>query len=193
RPGDSDTRTLILDAARRTFAREGYQRATIRTIATGAGVDPALVHHYFGRKEDLFVSAVQVPFSPAAAVEGVFGPGLEGAGERLAHLFFSVWEAEPSRESLLGQLRRAMADSGPPAPLVEFIRTALLPRMGAHLRVPDRELAVELAMSHLLGLAIVRYVLRLEPLASTPIEVIISQVAPRIQSYLDSSAPRSIS
>jgi AcrR family transcriptional regulator len=185
RSGDPDTRGRILEAARRIFAREGFKRATIRLIAAEAEVDPALVIHYFRTKEQLFASAVHVPFSPTVAIEGVFAAGLEGTGERLARLFFGIWEAEPSREALLGQLRRAMADSESPGPMVEFVTGALLPRVTAHLCGPDSELRVQMAVAHLLGIAVIRYAIRLEPLASIPVEQVIAQVTPRLESYLD--------
>jgi AcrR family transcriptional regulator len=187
RAGDPDTRMQILDAARSAFARVGYDAATIRLIAADAKVDPALVHHYFGNKEDLFAEAVHVPFRPADALQGVFGEGIEGAGEQIARLFFTIWEAEPSREAVLGQLRRAMVTPEAPMPFAEFITSALLRRAVGHLRGKDRELRLELMASHLVGLAMVRYVLKIEPLASAPIEQLIAQVAPRVQTYLNGS------
>lgn len=187
RPGGPDTRGQILAAARQAFARQGFDRATIRLIAAEAGVDPALVHHYFLTKDDLFAAAVHVPFSPVAAVEEVFAPGLSGAGERLARLFFAIWEAEPSREALLGQLRRAMADGGGPVPMAEFVRRALLPRVTANVPGPERELRVEMAVGQLLGIALLRYVVRMEPLASVPVEELITRLAPRLQTYLHAS------
>jgi AcrR family transcriptional regulator len=186
RPGDPNTRGRILEAARRAFARDGFRRTTIRLIAAEAEVDPALVYHYFRTKEDLFAAAVHIPFGPTTAVEGVFAPGVAGAGERLAQLFFAIWEAEPSREALLGQLRRAMSDPEGPVPMVEFVTGALLPRVASHLPGDDRELRVEMAVAQLLGIAFMRYALRLEPLASTPVQQVIAQVAPRLEDYLDS-------
>ena len=187
RSGDADTRRLILEAARSAFARVGYEAATIRLIAADAGVDPALVHHYYGTKEDLFAQAVHIPFRPGDAIEAVFNPGLPGAGERIARLFFTIWEAEPSREAVLGQLRRSLVDPDAPMPFAEFITTALLHRAVGHLDGPDRELRLELMAAQLVGLAILRYVMRIEPAASASLDELIAQVAPRLQTYLDGS------
>ena len=109
RSGDEDTRETILEAARATFAEAGYDRATIRRIATTAGVDPALVHHYFGSKEDLFAAAVHLPLAPEQVVDEVFAAGVANAAARLATLFFRIWEAPDTREALIGQLRMALA------------------------------------------------------------------------------------
>jgi AcrR family transcriptional regulator len=187
RVGDADTRMQILEAARSAFARVGYDAATIRLIAADAGVDPALIHHYFGNKEDLFAEAVHVPFRPADAILGAFGPGIDGAGERIARLFFTIWDAEPSREAVLGQLRRSLVNPDAPAPFAEFISSALLRRAVGHLRGLHRELRLELMASQLVGLAMVRYVMKIEPVASAPLDELIAHVAPRIQTYLEES------
>jgi AcrR family transcriptional regulator len=183
RPGDADTRQLILEAARSTFAEVGYQRATIRLIASRAGVDPALVHHYFAGKERLFAAAVHFPFPAAEAVEMIFAEGIDQVGERLVRLFFGVWEREESREALLGQLRRAMVTPGEPIPFAEFITSAMLPRAAPRLPGNNQQLRIELAASHLVGVAVLRYVIRLEPVASTPLERLIEELVPRIQPY----------
>ena len=184
RTGESQTRQLILDAARSAFASLGYQGATIRFIAAEAQVDPALVHHYFGTKEELFAAAVEVPFKPGVAVESIFAGGVEGVGERMARLFFTVWETPESRQALLGQLRRAMIESDGPVPFAEFVSSALLPRMAAHLKGREKKLRIELAVSQLIGLAMLRYVIKLESVASTPVERLIKEVAPRLETWL---------
>jgi AcrR family transcriptional regulator len=189
RPGEPDTRGSILAAARALFAEAGYARVTIRRIASVAGVDPALVHHYFGTKEELFANAVDLPFSPAEAVGRVLAGGAAGMGERLAQLFFTVWEAPESREPLIAQLRQAMVDPEAPFPFAEFVSGALLPRAVPHLSVPNPSLRLELAAAHLVGVAILRYVARLEPMASLPAERLVAEVGPRIQTYLEDLPP----
>lgn len=188
RPGQSDTRQKILEVARTAFAEVGYERATIRLIAASAGVDPALVHHYYGSKEDLFAAAVDLPFRPAEAWDMVFAGGIDEVGVRLARLFFTIWESEPSRAALLGQLRRAMVTPGEAGPFAEFVADALLPRAVANMIGSDRGLRAELAVSHLVGLAILRYVVRMEPVASAPVESLIEKVAPRIQAYVSGAS-----
>jgi AcrR family transcriptional regulator len=183
RSGDEDTRESILEAARATFAEAGYDRATIRRIATTAGVDPALVHHYFGSKEDLFAAAVHLPLAPEQLVDEVFADGVANAAARLATLFFRIWEAPDTREALIGQLRMALSSDQPPA-LRDFLATTLFRRAAEHLSGPDRDLRIQLVASHLLGVAMVRYVIKVEPLASAPVERIVAALAPRLQEYL---------
>lgn len=184
RPAGSDTREAILEAARSTFAEAGYDRATVRAIAARAGVDPALVHHYFGTKEGLFAAAVHLPVSPGDALAEVFAGDRAGAGERLATLFLRVWEDPTTRNALLGQLRSAMATGAPP-PMRDFVVSSLFRPAATHLTGPDPELRMELAAAHLMGIALLRHVLRVEPLASEPLERLVAAVAPRLQAYLD--------
>src|SRR4051812_30128042 len=91
RRGGPDTRGEILAAARQSFAGKGFTGTTIRAVAADAGVDPALVHHYFGAKEDLFLAALEIPVDPRRLVPPVFDEGVAGAGERLVRVFLSVW------------------------------------------------------------------------------------------------------
>jgi AcrR family transcriptional regulator len=183
RPGPSSTRDEILEAARATFAEVGYDRATIRRIAAAAGVDPSLVVHYFGKKEDLFAAAVKLPLRPEQAIDQVFVGGIDGAARRLSTLFFSIWENPESREALIGQLRMALTTGRPP-PMRDFMAQVLLKKAAGLIEGPDPALRVELVASHLLGAAILRYVLELEPLASFPIDRLIDEISPRISTYL---------
>lgn len=183
RPAGSDTRQDILAAARAAFAESGYDRATIRAIAADAGVDPALIHHYFGTKEELFAAAIEVPFRVADALPGVFAGPPDEVGERVARLFFSVWESPASREALLGQLRHSLVTGDPPA-IAGFVTQVLLHRVADRLAGDDRELRVEMAAAHLVGVAVLRYVARIEPIASAPVDRLVQLVAPRVQAYL---------
>ena len=85
RPGAPDTRAAILAAAREHFAAQGFRRTTIRAVASDAGVDPALVHHYFGTKDDLFVAALELPIDPRSVIGPALSGGIDGAAERFAH------------------------------------------------------------------------------------------------------------
>ncbi|MGH8957541.1 MAG: TetR/AcrR family transcriptional regulator [Acidimicrobiia bacterium] len=183
RPEGATTREDILEAARATFSEVGYDRATIRRIASFAEVDPALVMHYFGSKEELFAAAVKLPMSPEQAFGHIFEGPPDELGTRLATLFFGIWEIPDTREALIGQLRMALTTNTPP-PMRDFLAEAVLSRIEKGVSGPDASLRVELAASHLIGVAVIRYVLRLEPLASTPIERLVSEIAPRITSYL---------
>ncbi|MFH9268109.1 TetR family transcriptional regulator [Streptomyces sp. NPDC017546] len=182
--GGPDARTRILEAARTEFAERGYDRTSIRGIAKSAGVDAALVHHYFGTKDEVFAAAVEVTFEPALVVHTVLGGPPEGLGERLARFFLSVWEDPATRSPLLAILRSALTHEAAAKVLGEFVLRRLLERIAAELDVPDATFRAELAASHMIGIAMLRYMIRAEPLASADPEDIVAMVAPALQRYL---------
>ncbi|AVH57280.1 MULTISPECIES: TetR/AcrR family transcriptional regulator [Streptomyces] len=179
------TRDRILEAAREEFSERGYDKTSVRGIAKAAGVDSALVHHYFGTKEQVFEAAVEVVVAPAlnapAAVEE--GP-LDGIGERLTHFFFGIWENPATRTSLLAVLRSAVNNETAAAVFRRLVVAQLLRRIAERIDVPDAELRAELAASQLVGIAMLRYVIKIEPLASADVEQIIRRVAPVVQGHL---------
>lgn len=186
RPGRSDTRRRILSAARAVFGEVGYERATIRRIAAVAGVDPALIHHYFGPKADLYAAAIAVPVSPRQVTKAIVEGGLAGAGERITRLFFGIWERPEAREPLLAMIRGALAGNrGGLEAFRQFLERELLGKVVPLVDAPDPELRVGLAATHLVGVAIARYVVRLEPIASAGVDDLVAMVAPRIQSYFE--------
>ena len=126
RPGGPDTRGEILAAARRSFAEKGFGGTTIRAVAGEAGVDPALVHHYFGAKDDLFLAALQIPVDPRALVPTIFAPGVEGAGERLLRVFLSVWDDPHTRLPLIALVRASLVQETPESLLQQGILRMLL-------------------------------------------------------------------
>jgi AcrR family transcriptional regulator len=186
RPGNPDTRAEIVEAARTAFAAGGYRGASIRGVARQAGVDPSLVLHYFGSKEDLFAASMEMPFS----VGDVIGPALagdrDGIGERLARGFFSIWELPGPRGALLGMLRGALGGHDEAVrPFREFIAESIRPAIASAIGGPDADRRALAMASHLVGVAVVRYVVRIEPLASAPVDEIVELVGPRLQSYVD--------
>ena len=185
RPGGPDTRGEILAAARRSFAEKGFGGTTIRAVAGEAGVDPALVHHYFGAKDDLFLAALQIPVDPRALVPTIFAPGVEGAGERLLRVFFSVWDDPHTRLPLIALVRASLVQETPESLLQQGILRMLLTPMRAALPPDEADRRVELVVSQMVGLVVTRYLLTLEPLASMPAEELIAAVAPTLQRYLD--------
>jgi AcrR family transcriptional regulator len=177
-------RERILEAARAEFAERGYDKTSVRGIAKAAGVDAALVHHYFGTKDEVFAAAIEVSFEPALVIPAVLGAGTEGIGERLARYFIGVWENPATRAPLLAIIRSALTHEAAAAVLRGFVLRRLLERVADELRVPDPTFRAELAASHMIGIAILRYVVRVEPLASADPEDIIRMVAPTLQRYL---------
>lgn len=180
RPGTSTTRDEVLEAARRRFAEAGYDGASIRGIAAAAGVDPALVLHFFGSKENLFREAVAWPFDPAALEPVILHGGSRGLGERLARVFLQQWDDPATRRSLLAVLRGALTHEESATLLRQFLRDLLLRRLADVLEGSDQALRVELAAAHLLGVAIVRHLLQLEPLASAPAGDLASRLGPAL-------------
>ncbi|RSN51287.1 MULTISPECIES: TetR/AcrR family transcriptional regulator [Actinomadura] len=182
RPGQTETREAILAAARELFAEKGYDGASLRAIARAAGVDPALVHHFFGGKEGVFVEAMRFPVDPAVLLPRIMAAPRERRGEAMARVFLSVWQDPDRRAPLLAMLRSAMTNERAAALLREFLSSALFARAGAAADVP--RLRLQAAAGQMIGLMILRYVLGVEPLASASEDEMVELVAPVLQSYL---------
>ncbi|MEU4169031.1 TetR family transcriptional regulator [Streptomyces sp. NPDC026665] len=179
------TRDRILEAAREEFSERGYEKTSIRGIAKSAGVDSALVHHYFGTKEQVFEAAIEVAFLPAlGAPEKVVDGPLDGVGERLTRFVLGIWENPTSRTPLLAIVRSAVNNDTAAAVFRRLVAAQLLRRVAAGLDVPDAELRAELAAAQLVGVAMLRYVIKVEPLASADLEHIVRRVAPVVQGHL---------
>jgi len=162
----------------------GYDGARMRGIAGRAGVDAALVHHYFGTKERLFAAAMQLPINPSVMVPEILAGPRDEVGERVVRLVLRIWGDEAGRGALRTMLGSAMTNEAAATMLRQFVGRALLARVAAELEVPDAALRVGLVGSHVVGLAILRYVLKVEPLASASEEEIVRLMAPTIQRYL---------
>jgi AcrR family transcriptional regulator len=182
--GGPGARERILAAARKEFAERGYDKASIRGIAKEAGVDPSLVHHYFGTKEQVFAAAIELSFEPALNLPDVLAGGTDGIGERLARYFIGVWENPVTRAPLLAVIRSAMTHETAAKVLRGFVLRRLLQRVAAELAVPNPQFRAELAASQLVGIAMLRYVLQVEPMATARAEEIIELIAPTLQRYL---------
>ncbi|MFE2045575.1 TetR family transcriptional regulator [Streptomyces sp. NPDC059477] len=179
------TRDRILAAAREEFSERGYDKTSVRGIAKAAGVDPALVHHYFGTKEQVFEAAVEIVAAPALSAPDVVVQGpLDGAGERLTRFFFGVWENPATRKPLLAVVRSAVNNEAARTVFSRLIAGQLLRRIADEVALPEPELRAELAASQLVGIAMIRYVIKVEPLASVDVERIIERVAPVVQGHL---------
>lgn len=184
RPGDSGTRGAILVAAKEAFATSGYTATSLRGIARTAGVDPALVTHFFGSKDGLFEAALALPVDPAEIVAGLLAGGSSGLGERVARTFLLVWDSTPGQGPMLAMLRGAVSHPDSADRLRELLLRVLLRPLarGAGGDDPDRRAA--LLASQLVGLAMTRYVLHLEPIASAPPDELAPVVGKTLQRYL---------
>ncbi|MFD8215244.1 TetR family transcriptional regulator [Streptomyces sp. NPDC059697] len=179
------TRDRILDAAREEFSERGYEKTSVRGIAKAAGVDSALVHHYFGTKEQVFEAAIEVAFAPALAAPTAVEDGpLDTVGERLTRFLLGIWENPTTRTPLLAIVRSAVNNETAAAVFRRLVAAQLLRRIAGRLDLPDAELRAELAAAQLVGVAMLRYVIKVEPLASADVERIVERVAPVVQGHL---------
>jgi AcrR family transcriptional regulator len=187
RPGAGGTREKILGAARAQFAKHGYDGATIRGIASAAHVDPKLVLHYFDSKEGIFAAAMDFPFDPAAAIPALLEPGLDGLGTRLARFFFDVWDS-PSGARAHALVRSMVTSKSAAALMRDFVSREVLARVAQSLELDQPQLRAGLAASQLIGLAMLRYVLRVEPLASASTADLAAWIGPTLQRYFTEPA-----
>ena len=190
RPAGSDTRETILEAARDAFAARGFAGVTIRQIASAATVDPALVHHYFGAKEQLFLTVLRSAIDPDRILAQVLGGGVDTLGERIVAEFIRLWEGGAGANA--SALLRTAATTDHIARLVREVIfpdvvDAVITRFG--LDPAEAPLRVAFVASQLSGLTLTRYVVGLEPLASVPADVVISTVGATLQQYLTGDLP----
>jgi AcrR family transcriptional regulator len=190
RPGNQDTKAAILDAARTIFAEKGFDKASIRAIAAAAEVDPALVHHYFGTKEKLFLAGINAPIDPAELIPQALQGPREQAGERLIRLVLSVWDS-PAGAAALGMFRSALSNEWTARLLREFVITQILRRAVAEIAIDPAEAPMRAALmaTQIAGLLTARYVLKVEPLASADPEVLVTALAPNVQRFLTEPLP----
>lgn len=185
RRGNVDTRADILAAARAQFAEQGYDGASLRGIARAAGVDPALVHHYFAGKSGLFAEVMQLPADPAAVLPAVLEVDAAELGATVLRFFLGLWEEPHSGPQMLTWIRSSLASEEGTARLREFVVGEVLRRIAG--RLPDTRHAEQraaLAASQLIGLAIGRYLIRVPPLAAASVDELVAQVGPTLQRYL---------
>ncbi|MEU8614298.1 TetR family transcriptional regulator [Actinoplanes sp. NPDC048791] len=190
RPGNQDTKQSILESARTVFAEAGFDKASVRAIAAAAGVDPALVHHYFGTKEKLFLASMNSPINPAELIpEAMAGPR-EQAGERLVALVLRIWDS-PAGVAAVALMRSAMSNEWTARLMREFVVTQVLRRAIAELDIDEKEAPTRAALvaTQIGGLAMIRYLLKVEPVASAPAERLVAAIGPTVQRYLTGDLP----
>lgn len=184
RPGRSGTREAIREAAARLFAEHGYDRTSLRRIAHEAGVDPKLVSHFFGSKQRLFVEVFAFPVDPAVAVPQLFAGDPAQLGARVARFLLSVLEDPAGRRRITGLLRAAATEPEAARLVRDLVGREVLARLVEALGVEDADVRASLLGSQVVGLAMARYVVRIEPLASMPADDVAAAIAPTLQRYL---------
>lgn len=190
RTGDSGTRDAVLSAARDSFARLGYTGTTIRAVAAEAGVDPALVVHFFGTKDALFAACLELPPNIAETVRTILAGPPESVGERLTRFYFDLWEQPATGRPLLAVFRSIAASEDAATMGHEFIGSHLIAGAAAGYDHDHPDQRVTLAEGQLVGVMFTRHIAKLEPIASTPLDDLIRQVAPSVQRYLTKPLPR---
>ncbi|MEJ2864143.1 TetR/AcrR family transcriptional regulator [Actinomycetospora flava] len=191
RPGDSGTRAAILEAARSRFSTQGFRAATVRAIAGDAGVDPALVMHYFGTKQGLFVAAMEFPLDPAEVVPRLLAPGIDGLGERLVGFLLQVVDELGEANPMLGLVRSAVSHPEAARMMREFLGEAILDRVaeavGETVGADRPRLRADLCASQIVGIIMARQILELPELAAADRATLVGAWGPTIQRYLTGS------
>jgi len=184
RPAGSGTREAILTAAKRQFSELGYPGTTLRAIAAEAGVNTRLVTHYFGSKQELFVSVVELPFDPEATFDRLIAPGPDGLGKRLATFVLGVLAAPAGRQTITGLLRAAASEEEAALMIRDLLVTRLLTPLARRLGGEDPELRAALLGSQIAGLAFARHIVGLPRLADASPAELADALAPVADHYL---------
>lgn len=188
-PGQSDTRDRILSSARELFARNGIDKTSIRSIASAAGVDAALVHHYFGTKQQLFAAAIHIPIDPMQVIGPMRETPVDELGLKLPSLLLPLWDSELG-SGFIATLRSLLA--GNDVSLVRsFLQEVISVEVGRRVDSPpgSGRIRVQFVASQLVGVVMARYILELEPFKSLPVQQVAETIAPNLQHYLTGDLP----
>ena len=185
REGASGSREHILATARRLFAERGFEGTSLRQVAREAGVDPAMIHHFFKGKDELFALSVALPADPAQVLEGVDQHDPEHRAEAIVRAVLRLWES-PAQHSLVAFIRGTIGSKSKTLLLREVVTRTIISRIMAGIPGPPEEVALRgnLVATQMVGLMLVRYVVKLEPLASASPEDVVRLLAPNVQHYL---------
>ena len=182
--GSPDARRAVLDAARELFSELGFERTTMRAVAARAGVDPALIYHYFGDKDGLLFAALQPPVDEATLFAGLADAG-DRTGEELVRRLIGVWEDRPEiREQMVAILRTGLSHDHASRLLRDILSSFILAALGDVLAGDRRELRVALIGSQIGGLMLARYILKVPGAATASPEDLVQAVGPTVQRYL---------
>ncbi len=187
--GSSDTRDRILASARELFARNGFDRTSIRAVAAGAGVDAALVHHYFGTKQQLFAAAIHIPIDPMTVLVPMRETPVEELGYKLPSLLLPLWDSELGA-GMIATIRSLL--SGADVGLARsFMREVIVEEIAARVDNPPGTgiIRAEFVATQITGVLMARYILELQPFASLPVQQIVETIAPNLQRYLTGDLP----
>ncbi|UPK74676.1 TetR family transcriptional regulator [Nocardioidaceae bacterium SCSIO 66511] len=186
RAGTPDTRGEIIAAAREAFASKGFDRTSLRSIARSAGVDPALIHHYFDGKDELFMVAMDLPLSPREKLVEALDVPREQVGGTLVATLLGVWDDDAYQPALLGVLRSLTSGSEAGTRMrTAFVEGMIFPALRQEVSGPVSDRALSLIGTQLVGLIVARYLVGLEPVASMKRVELAELIGPTVQRYLD--------
>lgn len=188
-PGTSDTRERILVAARDLFVRNGIHNTSIRAVAAAAGVDSALVHHYYGTKEKLFAAAVHIQIDPMDIIGPLREVPVEELGYALPSMLLPLWDSEIGA-GFIAELRSILAGSEVNL-FRSFIQEVIAVEVGSRVDDPPGSgiIRIQFVASQMVGVVMARYILELEPFKSLAPEQIARTIAPNLQRYLTGELP----
>ena len=187
--GPSDKRERLLTSARELFARNRIDKTSIRSIASDAGVDAALVHHYFGTKTQLFAAAIHIPIDPMTVISRLKEVPVDQIGHTLPSILLPLWDSEIGK-GFVATLRSILA--GNDVSLVRsFLQDIIIGEIGPRVDNPpgSSRIRIQFVASQLVGVAMARYILELEPFATLPADQIAETIAPTLQRYLTGDLP----
>lgn len=184
RPGKTDTHQSILGSAQKLFAEVGYDKATIRAIAEDAHVDPALISHYFGTKQELFLASMLPIYKGSELLSEAMLSTEDEIEQKLAGLFVQLTQDKETLKILIGMIRSATTDEKAAEMVKEFVETKLVKPMSLLLTGDNPDLRASLIGSHMIGIIITKYIVKAEPLASASSSDIAAQIGPAIEKYM---------
>ena len=187
--GTSDTRERILVSARELFAQNGIDKTSIRAVAAAAGVDPALVHHYYGTKQQLFAAAIHIPIDPMAVIGPLRETPVDEIGHTLPRLLLPLWDSELG-SGFIATIRSILAGNEVSL-LRSFLQEVIAVEVGTRVDNPPGTglIRVQFVASQLVGVVMARYILELDPFKSLPVEQIAETIGPTLQRYLTGDLP----
>jgi AcrR family transcriptional regulator len=180
----NDTRATIVAAAAQQFSRDGYDAASMRAIARAAGVDPALVHHYFASKADLFAEAIAAPIRPDQLVRRALAGPRDQIGSNMVRYMVETLDVPGTSDRIVRLMHTALGQEFAATMLRQFIIREVLKRIAKELGDDDAELRASFAATQVVGLMMARYALKIEPLASASPDEVVQRIGPVVQWHL---------
>ncbi|MDO5495567.1 MAG: TetR family transcriptional regulator [bacterium] len=187
--GDPAASEAILEAARQEFAEHGYTGTTVRAVAARAGVDVALVSYYFGAKDNLFREAIGYPIEPRVLVEEALAVPVEELGREIVRQVLTAWGDPGVATAMRGVVQLKVTNQDNWASLTEFYREVILGPIIEAMGGSDAEYRATMALTPLIGLVVVRYLVETPAVVEAPAEELIESVGAQVQRWLTGPLP----